>query len=98
MPQLDVEAEPAQTSEHSAIYRLSGWLIGAEVFAANIYPAVNQSITADEAFTYDDWTINPFHWILTVYKANNHVLIAAIGWHLYNGILAPQPGASTTTS
>lgn len=74
MAQLDVEAQSAQTSEHSTLYRLSGWLVVAGVFAVNIYRAATQSITADGAFTYDCWIINPFNWILTVYGANNHVL------------------------
>lgn len=46
----------------------------AGVFAVNIYRATHQSITADEAFTYDLYIRNPFQRILTTYDANNHVL------------------------
>jgi uncharacterized membrane protein len=46
----------------------------AGVLAVNVYRAVHQSITADEAFTFENWIKNPFNWILTVYDTNNHVL------------------------
>jgi hypothetical protein len=44
------------------------------VFAVNIYRAAHQSITADEAFTFDWYIANPFNWILIVFSTNNHVL------------------------
>ena len=48
--------------------------IVAGVFAINIYRAVHQSITADEAFTFDYYIVKPFNWILVIYSTNNHVL------------------------
>jgi hypothetical protein len=44
------------------------------VFFVNIYRAFHQSITSDEALTYDWYVVTPFRWMLTVYSANNHVL------------------------
>lgn len=44
------------------------------MFAVNVYRAIHQSITADEAFTFDYYIVNPFNWILLVYSTNNHVL------------------------
>jgi hypothetical protein len=46
----------------------------AGVFAVNIYRATHQSITADEAFTYDLYIQNSFQRIFTTYDANNHVI------------------------
>jgi hypothetical protein len=74
MAQADVETQTARTSEHSARYRLAGLVLVAAVLAVNIYRAAHQSITIDEAFTYDLYIVNPFNWILTQYNANNHVL------------------------
>jgi len=53
---------------------LLGIAIPACVFAINVYRAAHQSITADEAFTYDWYIVNPWNWIFIVYSTNNHVL------------------------
>ena len=54
--------------------RLIGLAIVCGVFAVNVYRATHQSITPDEAFTWDWYIVNPFNWILIVYSTNNHVL------------------------
>jgi hypothetical protein len=58
----------------SSLPNLLGLAIVAGVFAVNIYRAIHQSITADEAFTFDWYIVNPFDWILLGYSTNNHVL------------------------
>src|SRR5208337_2708310 len=63
-------ANSRRPSPHS----LLGIAIVAAVFAVNVYRSTHQSITADEAFTWDWYIANPFQWILVVYNANNHVL------------------------
>jgi hypothetical protein len=67
-------AERAPDQPALSLPNLLGLAIVAGVFAVNIYRAVHQSITADEAFTFDYYIVNPFNWILLVYTANNHVL------------------------
>jgi len=57
-------------SPHSVL----GMAMIAAVFAVNVYRAAHQSITADEAFTWDLYITNPLNWIFVVYDANNHVL------------------------
>jgi hypothetical protein len=51
-----------------------GLAIIAGVFAVNVYRAAHQSITADEAFTWDFYIDKPFNWFLVVYSTNNHAL------------------------
>lgn len=53
---------------------LLGIAIVAGVFAVNLYRAVHQSITADEAYTWDFYVDKPFNWFLVVYTTNNHAL------------------------
>ena len=55
-------------------YAVTGIALIACVLGVNIYRAVHQSITADEAFTYDLYIVTPFDWFLTIYNANNHIL------------------------
>jgi hypothetical protein len=43
-------------------------------FALNIYRAVTQSITTDEAFTYENFVSRPWAGLLEPFDANNHVL------------------------
>jgi hypothetical protein len=44
------------------------------VFASNIYRAIHQSITADEAFVYNDYIGGPWDHFFLIYDAGNHVL------------------------
>jgi 4-amino-4-deoxy-L-arabinose transferase-like glycosyltransferase len=44
------------------------------LFAVNVYRAATQSITADEAFTFNRFVRPPLKEMLKVYDANNHVL------------------------
>src|SRR5882724_9416362 len=44
------------------------------LFAMNIYRARTQSITIDEAFTYNVFLDGPVGHIFTIYNANHHVL------------------------
>ena len=44
------------------------------LFAANVYRAATQSLTIDEAFTYQLYLAKNLRAILTEYDANNHVL------------------------
>lgn len=75
MGQADIrQRAPERTTRLPSPRSLLGMAIIAGVFAVNIYRAVHQSITADEAFTYDWYLTHPFNWILLVYSANNHVL------------------------
>ncbi len=46
----------------------------AGLFAANVYRAATQSLTIDEAFTYQLYLAKNLRAILTEYDANNHVL------------------------
>ncbi len=46
----------------------------AGLFAANVYRAATQSLTIDEAFTYQLYLVKNLRAILTDYDANNHVL------------------------
>jgi len=65
---------PDRITANSSPHRLLGLAIVTSVFAVNVYRATHQSITADEAFTWDWYIANPFQWILVAYNANNHVL------------------------
>jgi hypothetical protein len=69
---LDVERAPDRGAWSLA--ELLALAILAGVFAMNVYRAIHQSITVDEAFTFDYYIVNPFNWILLVYSTNNHVL------------------------
>ncbi len=44
------------------------------VLLLNVYRAVTQSITTDEAFTYNNFVSKPFGGLLDQYNANNHIL------------------------
>ena len=68
------ERPPETTAPHAWLHALLGLAIVAGVFAVNVYRATHQSITADEAFTWDFYVDKPFNWILIVYSTNNHVL------------------------
>lgn len=46
--------------------------------ALNAYRAATQSITADEAFTYNHFAAAPLHEAVRFYDANNHVLNSAL--------------------
>jgi hypothetical protein len=63
-----------KTADHPSPSSLLGIAIAACVFAVNIYRAAHQSITADEAFTFDWYIVTPLDWFFTIYSANNHVL------------------------
>ncbi len=68
------ERAPEESRGRPSPHSLLGIAIVIGVFAVNVYRARYQSITADEAFAWDLYIANPFHWILSVYGANNHVL------------------------
>ncbi len=56
------------------------------LFAANVYRAATQSVTIDEAFTYNLYLAGPIKDIFTNYDANNHVLytlLARASVHLF---------------
>jgi len=65
---------PDGITDNSSPHSLLGIAIVTGVFAVNIYRATHQSITADEAFTWDFYVDKPFNWILIVYSTNNHIL------------------------
>jgi Dolichyl-phosphate-mannose-protein mannosyltransferase len=44
------------------------------VFCLNVYRAVNQSITTDEAFTYNRYVSSPSAGLVEHFDANNHIL------------------------
>jgi uncharacterized membrane protein len=44
------------------------------ILALNIYRAVTQSLTTDEAFTYHNFVSKPFGGLVEPFEANNHVL------------------------
>ena len=46
----------------------------AAVLTVNVYRAATQSITLDEAFTYEHFVAPPFYQVMTSYTANHHVL------------------------
>ncbi len=71
----EIHERPPETLTPPAwLYAVLGIAIIAGVFAVNVYRATHQSITADEAFTWDFYIDKPFNWILIVYSTNNHVL------------------------
>src|SRR5271165_4832761 len=59
---------------HASPHRVFGITMVAAAFAVNVYRAAHQSITSDEALTWDLYIANPLNWIFVVYDANNHVL------------------------
>lgn len=61
--------EPTST----ASTRLAGGALWA-LFAVNVYRAATQSITTDEAFTYNHFVRPPLKETLSIYDANNHML------------------------
>jgi len=71
---LAISPERAPLQPHSSWSSLIALGIIACVFAVNLYRAAHQSITADEAFTYDWYIDKPLDWIFLVYSTNNHVL------------------------
>src|SRR5215211_593620 len=50
----------------------------AGLFVANVYRAATQSLTIDEAFTYQLYLAKNLRAILTDYDANNHVLFTLL--------------------
>ena len=46
------------------------------VVGLNIYRAASQSITVDEAFTYNEFVAPPLLKTLASYDANNHILFS----------------------
>lgn len=61
-------------ADHRSRYGLAGMALVACVFAVNVFRAAHQSVTADEAYTYDLFIASPFDTFFTYYSANNHVL------------------------
>jgi hypothetical protein len=53
-------------------------LLLAALWAVNVYRAWTQSITFDEAVTYDAFVVGPLSNAFTGYNANNHVLFTAL--------------------
>src|SRR4029077_21223478 len=61
------------------------WTILAAVLLLNVYRAVTQSLTIDEAFTYNDYVAAPWEQARLHVYPNNHVLNAllakvSVGW------------------
>jgi hypothetical protein len=52
----------------------SAWVLVAAVFTANGYRALSQSITHDEAITYNSFVDAPLRHLVTHFDANNHLL------------------------
>lgn len=50
------------------------------MFCLNFYRAATQSITIDEAFTYEQFVSKPFGGLLEPFDANNHVLNSMLAW------------------
>jgi hypothetical protein len=71
---FDDETVTEIATDRPSRYAVSGAALIACILAVNVYRAVHQSITADEAFTYDLYIVTPFDWFLTIYNANNHIL------------------------
>ncbi len=64
----------ARSIDGSAVWRIMALLLLTAVFGMNIYRATTQSITTDEAFTYERFVSKPFAGLLEPFDANNHVL------------------------
>jgi uncharacterized membrane protein len=58
----------------STIWNRLAWFLLLAVFATNVYRAVTQSITIDEAYTYLKFVSKPFAGLFEPFDANNHVL------------------------
>jgi hypothetical protein len=50
------------------------------IFALNLYRAVTQSLTTDEAYTWSLYLTKDFRTLLTHFDANNHVLFTLLSW------------------
>lgn len=74
MGQAATPARAPQRTVRPSPHSLLGIGIVAGVFAVNAYRATHQSITADEAYTWDFYVDKPFNWFLVIYTTNNHVL------------------------
>ena len=54
------------------------WVLGVSVLGCAIYRAATQSVTYDEAFTYNWLLDGPVDFVFTRYTANNHVLFSLL--------------------
>src|SRR5882762_7016896 len=59
-------------------WRVASMIFIAFVFITNLYRAATQSLTIDEAFTYNLYLSKNLHAILTQFDANNHVLFTLL--------------------
>src|SRR3954451_13903532 len=59
-------------------WRVAAMILLAIVFVADVYRAALQSLTIDEAFSYNLYFSKPIHEALTFYDANNHVLYTVL--------------------
>jgi 4-amino-4-deoxy-L-arabinose transferase-like glycosyltransferase len=60
------------------VWRAAAMILLAIVFVADVYRATTQSLTIDEAFSYNLYFSKPVHELLTYYDANNHVLYTVL--------------------
>lgn len=73
-------------------FSVAACLLLSAVFAMNVFRAVSQSITHDEALTYRDFVAAPFRHLVTHFSANNH-LVNSLACRLTTSLL----GISETT-
>src|SRR5215469_12965294 len=63
----------------SIIWSRAALILLIAVFGLNVYRAVTQSITTDEAFTYNRFVSSPSAGLVEHFDANNHVLNSLLG-------------------
>ena len=56
------------------VYKRFGATLVLALVATNLYRAWTQSITCDEAFTYNEFLAGPVSRLFTHYDANHHIL------------------------
>jgi hypothetical protein len=68
----------SEGARHAPILTCIGLM--ACIFALNLYRAVTQSLTTDEAYTWSLYLTKDLRTILTHFDANNHVLFTLLSW------------------
>jgi hypothetical protein len=65
---------PRPETGRSIIWSNLAWILLVAVFSTAVYRAVTQSITIDEAYSYQNFVSKPFAGLFEPFDANNHVL------------------------
>jgi hypothetical protein len=74
-------------SGHSITWNKIAWFLLLVLIGCNVYRAATQSITTDEAFTYERFVSKPFAGLFEPFDANNHVLhslLARLSVHTFH--------------